>query len=180
MKKIYMRKKWDLAHFQQIPIGPSKKIDNIQDYLSKRGDVLWKHRASDSGYLSGSTRYNVLKRAKYRCELCGAHESQIALHVDHSSPRSKGGPDDLSNFQALCVTCNTNKRAEDDTDFMDCIDYGSTVEELLTQQGIAADEVEELLALTDLTKLRKRQLIESGGTTSWSRTRDLLIHNQAL
>ena len=91
--------------------------DNIKDYLNKRGDVLWKHRASDSGYISGSTRYNVLKRAKYRCELCGAHESQIALHVDHIIPRSKGGPDDLSNFQALCQTCNTNKRAEDDADF---------------------------------------------------------------
>ena len=91
--------------------------DNIQDYLSKRGDNLWKHRASESGYVSGSTRYNVLKRAKYRCELCGAHESQIALHVDHIIPRSKGGPDELSNFQALCQTCNTNKRAEDDTDF---------------------------------------------------------------
>ena len=96
--------------------------DNIEDYLNKRGDVLWKHRASDSGYISGSTRYNVLKRAKYRCELCGAHESQIALHVDHIIPRSKGGPDDLSNFQALCQTCNTNKRAEDDTDFRGILD----------------------------------------------------------
>ena len=96
--------------------------DSIQDYLNKRGDVLWKHRASDSGYISGSTRYNVLKRAKYRCELCGAHESQIALHVDHIIPRSKGGPDELSNFQALCQTCNTNKRAEDDTDFRGILD----------------------------------------------------------
>ena len=83
---------------------------------------IWQHRASESGYVSGSTRYNVLKRAKYRCELCGAHESQIALHVDHIVPRSKGGPDDLSNFQALCQTCNTNKRAEDDTDFRGVLD----------------------------------------------------------
>ena len=37
-------------------------------------------------------------------------------------PRSKGGPDDLSNFQALCQTCNTNKRAEDDTDFRGILD----------------------------------------------------------
>ena len=92
------------------------------DYLNKRGDAIWKHRASDSGYISGSTRYNVLQRAKYRCELCGAHESQIALHVDHIIPRSKGGPDDLSNFQALCQTCNANKRAEDDTDFRGILD----------------------------------------------------------
>ena len=97
----------------------------IESYLSKRGNTLWQHRASDSGYISGSTRYNVLKRAKYRCEFCGAHESQIALHVDHIIPRSKGGPDDLSNFQALCQTCNTNKRAEDDTDFRGILDsYG--------------------------------------------------------
>jgi ATP adenylyltransferase len=95
---------------------------SISDYLDKRGDRIWQHRASESGYVSGSTRYNVLKRAKYRCELCGAHETQVALHVDHIMPRSKGGPDDLSNFQALCQTCNTNKRAEDDTDFRGILD----------------------------------------------------------
>ena len=99
------------------------KCDNsISDYLDKRGERIWQHRASESGYVSGSTRYNVLKRAKYRCEVCGAHESQVALHVDHIIPRSKGGPDDLSNFQALCQTCNTNKRAEDDTDFRGVLD----------------------------------------------------------
>ena len=90
---------------------------HIRTYINKRGDALWQHRASESGYISGSSRYNILKRAKYRCELCGAHEEQIALHVDHIVPRSKGGSDDLSNLQALCMTCNTNKRAEDDTDF---------------------------------------------------------------
>ena len=72
--------------------------------------------------MSGSTRYNVLKRAKHRCELCGGHEDQVALHVDHIIPRSKGGPDDISNFQALCMTCNTNKRDTDDTDFRGIVD----------------------------------------------------------
>ena len=94
----------------------------IDAFLSKRGESLWQHRVSASGYVSGSVRYNVLKRAKYRCELCGGHESQIALHVDHIVPRSKGGLDDLSNFQALCQRCNTNKRAEDDTDFRGIVD----------------------------------------------------------
>ena len=99
--------------------------EHIDGYINKRGDSLWQHRASESGYISGSSRYNVLKRAKYRCELCGAHEEQIALHVDHIVPRSKGGSDDLSNLQALCMTCNTNKRAEDDADFRGIADsYG--------------------------------------------------------
>ena len=94
----------------------------IKDYISKRGEVIWGHRRPDSGYVSGSIRYNVLKRAKHRCELCGGHEDQVALHVDHIIPRSKGGPDDISNFQALCMTCNTNKWDTDDMDFRGVVD----------------------------------------------------------
>ena len=94
----------------------------INAYISKRGEAIWGHRGPDSGYVSGSIRYNVLKRAKHRCELCGAHEDQAALHVDHIIPRSRGGPDNISNFQALCMTCNTNKRDTDDTDFRSVLD----------------------------------------------------------
>lgn len=93
----------------------------LDEYLVQRGDSIWDHRALADGYVPGSIRYEVLKRAKHRCELCGAHESQIALHVDHIIPKSKGGPDELSNFQALCMTCNTNKRDRDDTDFRDVL-----------------------------------------------------------
>ena len=89
----------------------------LTDYINQRGDGIWGHRSISDGYVPGSVRYEVLKRAKYRCELCGAHEEHAALHVDHILPRAKGGSDDLSNFQALCVTCNTNKRDRDDTDF---------------------------------------------------------------
>lgn len=89
----------------------------LTDYITQRGDGIWGHRSIADGYVPGSVRYEVLKRAKYRCELCGAHEEHAALHVDHILPRAKGGSDDLSNFQALCVTCNTNKRDRDDTDF---------------------------------------------------------------
>jgi ATP adenylyltransferase len=86
-------------------------------YINQRVDGIWGHRGIADGYVPGSVRYEVLKRAKHRCELCGAHEEQAALHVDHIVPRAKGGNDELSNFQALCITCNTNKRDRDDTDF---------------------------------------------------------------
>lgn len=89
----------------------------LANFLDQRGDTVWQHRSGADGYVPGSIRYEVLKRAKYRCELCGAHEHQAALHIDHIIPRAKGGSDDISNFQSLCVTCNTNKRDRDDTDF---------------------------------------------------------------
>lgn len=69
------------------------------------------------GYISGTIRYEVLKRAKFRCELCGVSAEIKALEVDHIVPRNKGGSDDPSNFQALCYSCNAMKRDRDDTDF---------------------------------------------------------------
>lgn len=89
----------------------------LTEYLQKRGSAICQHRENADGYVPGSVRYEVLKRARYRCELCGAHEGQAALHIDHIVPRAKGGSDDISSFQALCVTCNTNKRDRDNTDF---------------------------------------------------------------
>jgi diadenosine tetraphosphate (Ap4A) HIT family hydrolase len=89
----------------------------LSDFMLQRGDGIWGHRGISDGYVPGSVRYEVLKRARHRCELCGAHEHQAALHVDHILPRARGGSDDLTNFQALCITCNTNTRDSDDTDF---------------------------------------------------------------
>ena len=59
----------------------------------------------------------MLKRAKFRCELCGILDTDKALEVDHIVPRNHGGIDDISNLQALCYSCNAMKRDRDDTDF---------------------------------------------------------------
>ena len=67
--------------------------------------------------IPGSVRYEVLKRAKGRCELCGISKDVKSLEVDHIIPRSKQGKDELSNYQALCYTCNAQKLNRDDTDF---------------------------------------------------------------
>ena len=76
-------------------------------------------RRKSAGYVSGTLRYEILKRAKHRCELCGISAELKALEVDHIIPRNKGGTDDTSNFQALCYSCNAMKRDRDDTDFRD-------------------------------------------------------------
>ena len=90
--------------------------DQLDAFLTKRSDP-WSHRKKSSGYVSGTTRYEVLKRAHFRCELCGISADKKALEVDHVVPRNKGGSDDLSNLQALCYTHNATKRDRDDTDF---------------------------------------------------------------
>ena len=89
----------------------------LDEYMEKRGAALFAHRGLASGYVSGSVRYEVLKRAGSRCELCGVPHEERALEVDHIVPRKAGGPDDLANYQALCWKCNANKGARDATDF---------------------------------------------------------------
>lgn len=89
----------------------------LVNYLEKRGQTPWQHRKKSSGYVPGSLRYDVLKRAKGRCEACGVSAEERALEVDHIIPRNKGGSDDQSNLQALCFKCNAQKRDRDDTDF---------------------------------------------------------------
>lgn len=91
----------------------------ITDFINKRGETIWNHRRKNRGYISGSVRYEVLKRAKFRCELCGISAKEKALEVDHIVPKNLGGEDSINNYQALCYSCNAMKRDTDRTDFRD-------------------------------------------------------------
>lgn len=89
----------------------------IKEYETQRGKMIWRHRARDSREVPGSLRYQVLSKAKFRCELCGISAEEKALDVDHILPVNKGGKTVIENLQALCYTCNSQKRDLDDTDF---------------------------------------------------------------
>jgi ATP adenylyltransferase len=112
---------YHLTNFADLGHGEADELIHLCDakiaeYLAKRRDP-WSHRRKSLGYVPGTQRYEVLKRAKYRCELCGVSAEHKALEVDHIIPRNKGGSDDESNLQALCYSCNATKRDRDNTDF---------------------------------------------------------------
>ena len=89
----------------------------LDEYKARRGRRIWQHRRVSGGYVSGTLRYEVLKRARFRCELCGVSADVRALEADHIVPRSRGGADDPDNLQALCYRCNASKCDRDDADF---------------------------------------------------------------
>jgi ATP adenylyltransferase len=88
----------------------------VENCTGRRGRKLYDHRRIALGDISGTARYEVLRRAGFRCDLCGISAEERALEVDHILPSRHGGTDDLSNLQALCYKCNANKGARDDSD----------------------------------------------------------------
>jgi ATP adenylyltransferase len=91
----------------------------IDQFEAARGGKVWAHRRRGHRPIPGSVRYKVLSAAKFRCELCGVSADEKNLEVDHIFPKSLGGKDEVTNYQALCYTCNAAKRNTDDTDFRD-------------------------------------------------------------
>ena len=88
-----------------------------KDFIESRNVNPWSHRDTTDRTISGSVRYNVLVRAKGRCEACGVSSDVRAIEIDHIVPKAKGGSNDESNLQALCYKCNAQKRDRDDTDY---------------------------------------------------------------
>jgi ATP adenylyltransferase len=91
--------------------------ERLAGEIVTRGDGFWKHRATDREPIPGSVRHSVLERAMGRCESCGISKEERNLDVDHVVPRSKGGKNEISNYQALCWLCNTSKGNRSNTDF---------------------------------------------------------------
>jgi len=113
-KEVFLRADLTPAEQEEVIAACDAKLDA---YKALRGAAIWQHRNYGLGALPGSVRYLVLKRARFRCELCGISASERALEVDHIKPRKHGGTDEPENLQALCWKCNGGKGASDDTDF---------------------------------------------------------------
>jgi len=96
----------------------------IEDWFYKKKS---KERAPEAG---ASVRYQVLKEAGGKCQLCGIAAEVRPIDIDHIVPRSKAdrngkvrlknrlvNVNDRENLQALCFACNRAKRDSDETDF---------------------------------------------------------------
>ena len=51
----------------------------------------------------------IKEKYDHRCASCGGSEPEAKLSPDHKIPRSRGGSNDLENWQPLCEQCNNIK-----------------------------------------------------------------------
>ena len=168
--------------------------ERIKKFEEKRQGLHWSHRSSKRKPVSGSIRYKVLQRAKFRCELCGASDKYRGLEVDHIVPKSLQGKDDISNYQALCFKCNAEKRNTDDTDFRGqdelykerkekCIFCEDDIKQRIVDENTLAYAIRDIYPVSEFHTLfipKRHTLNYFGLTQAEINAIHQLIHNQKI
>jgi hypothetical protein len=91
--------------------------DITEDSVSDEILLKAKEAAEQRIRVMPAQRWRVFQRDGWKCVSCGrGSEDDVILHVDHIVPRSKGGKDELDNYQTLCHLCNIGKSNRDETD----------------------------------------------------------------
>lgn len=97
--------------------GDYKKFcKNFSDY---KFDLITKAELLNKSFpdkarkaISDSLRHKLIHAANSRCALCGKSpktDASIHLEIDHITPYSKGGTNDLDNLRVLCNLCNRGR-----------------------------------------------------------------------
>lgn len=85
---ISIRKEGTRYQLQSLELGPKREP---RGKLNKKD---WK---------------SLKEKYGYRCASCGRQEPDVKLSPDHKVPRSRGGSNELGNWQPLCESCNIKK-----------------------------------------------------------------------
>lgn len=84
-------------------ISKTKEYQNFHIRLNKA-----RRRGAEGKYTIGEWN-DLLKKHNYKCLFCGRGLPEVKVTVDHIIPISKGGTNDISNIQPLCMSCNRRK-----------------------------------------------------------------------
>ena len=87
----------------------TNKTDKVTSNSKNKKSTKKKESTKRSRHIPQSVRVTVLHRNNFKCVFCGRNSQQIELQVDHIFPFAKGGSNDISNLQALCIDCNQGK-----------------------------------------------------------------------
>lgn len=104
--------------------------------------------------ISKKTRFEVFKRDSFTCQYCGAKSPDVNLELDHITPVSKGGDNELLNLVTSCFDCNrgkSNNELSDDSVVVVQREQLSKVQERRNQLELLQMWKEELFELENDT-----------------------------
>ncbi len=103
---------------------PPDALRRFRDYLLARTGRHWSDHDIDAihsrvlGHFSAHHRkpleygevLRLMWNVPHQCAKCGRKPPEVALHIDHIFPASKGGSSKFENLQFLCAKHNLQKR----------------------------------------------------------------------
>jgi 5-methylcytosine-specific restriction endonuclease McrA len=91
-----------------------KKVENkVFGTSGKKISTKGKEDVLKRTRLAKAQKTMILKSQNFKCAKCRCDISKITPHFDHRIPLAIGGSHTLTNIQALCGTCHTEKTAFD-------------------------------------------------------------------
>jgi hypothetical protein len=113
----------------------------------------------DRDYLTQSQKVKLFEANDYHCATCGIKISAgiRGLQADHKVPLSRGGSNDLKNWQPLCNNCNVGKRRACEGCNLDCNACSWAFPEIVG--------IKTMVAISEKTLRRVDSFSASSGTT---------------
>lgn len=99
-----------MLNYRDIDIEHLCDKTNEKIIISEENENILSKAVDNTNTVRAGIRWQVFERDDFKCVACGSSAIDGAiLHVDHITPRSKGGKDEMENYQTLCHKCNIGK-----------------------------------------------------------------------
>ena len=87
----------------------SRNLQGTHQYRLKSPVIL---QVSSRKNITKTKKASLFRKNKYKCNVCGKRcpSGTLGLQADHKIPLSRGGTNDIKNYQPLCNHCNAIKR----------------------------------------------------------------------
>ena len=83
--------------------------------LSRQRYLSRKHQAS--GYCTKEQWLGICQSHEWRCYLCNCQLTDRTVVIEHRTPLSRGGTNDLSNLAPSCALCNAKKHSKTEEEY---------------------------------------------------------------
>ena len=93
---------------------------SIADVIESSGESVSKKKIKHKQFTNRKRR-SIYEKTQGHCYLCGELVKFNSFEVEHKTPLSKGGTNDISNLYCSCHKCNKIKRNIYYEDFMETI-----------------------------------------------------------
>ena len=94
---------------QSRKVSKKKVEDRVFGTSRKKTSTKGKDDKPKRKRLAKAQKTLILKSQNFKCTMCKTDISKITPHYDHRIPLAMGGSDTVTNIQALCGTCHTEK-----------------------------------------------------------------------